>query len=262
MTEVKSKRGLKKHYEAAPEEVREYFSHLPGLLETFPLHVALAYVFSRVELAQNMAIYCGIVKRHKGDAALVRKAVDAHHMTRKDFAEKYKAVFGKAPSAFIGAAEKVRDKVMHGKNTTDKEVRQAIAKVLDYAQRLNAGVSSVAGFKPFGDLRGWLQGCGTVTRLINNPLVAQGHGVLDVIAAPLRMSMASVCSSLFLFAATTPTARYTPPMTSHLFVSTVQDLVPARRALKSAPVGFWKTRRSNSGITARMWSKMSAWIAS
>jgi len=155
MTEVKSKRGLKKHYEAAPEEVREYFSHLPGLLETFPLHVALAYVFSRVELAQNMAIYCGIVKRHKGDAALVRKAVDAHHMTRKDFAEKYKAVFGKAPSAFIGAAEKVRDKVMHGKNTTDKEVRQAIAKVLDYAQRLNAGVSSVAGFKPFGDLRGF-----------------------------------------------------------------------------------------------------------
>ncbi len=31
---------------------------------------------------------------------------------------------------------------------------------------------------------------------------------------------------------------------------------------KSAPVGSWNTFRSNSGIIARMWSKMSAWIAS
>ncbi len=32
--------------------------------------------------------------------------------------------------------------------------------------------------------------------------------------------------------------------------------------VRSAPVGFWNTRRSNSGTIARMWSKMSDWISS
>ena len=32
--------------------------------------------------------------------------------------------------------------------------------------------------------------------------------------------------------------------------------------LKSLPVGFWKTLRSNSGMTASRWSKMSDWMAS
>ena len=156
---VKSKPGLKNRYNAAPKEVRDYFPHLVGLLDAFPLDVALAYVFSRVELAQNMTLYCGIVKRHKGNAALARKAVDAHHMTRKDFVQKYEAIFGKVLSsgaaASLQAAEAIRDKVMHGKKTSDKEVRQAIANVLDYAQQLNSDVSSLAGFKPFGDLRGF-----------------------------------------------------------------------------------------------------------
>ena len=31
---------------------------------------------------------------------------------------------------------------------------------------------------------------------------------------------------------------------------------------RSLPLGCWYARSPNSGITARMWSKMSAWIAS
>src|SRR5262245_18304600 len=156
---VTSRPALKNHYEAASKEVQDYFPHLPALLAAFPLQVALAYVFSRVELAQNMALYCGIVKCHKGDAALSWHAVDSHPMTRKYVVEKYALIFGEpsspATSPAIRAAEKVRDNVMHGKNASDKEVRQAISCVLDYAQLLNADVSSVAGFKPFGNLRGF-----------------------------------------------------------------------------------------------------------
>lgn len=45
--------------------------------------------------------------------------------------------------------------MVHGKAVTDTELRSAIADVLDYAVLFNADVDAAAGFKPFGDMRGF-----------------------------------------------------------------------------------------------------------
>ncbi len=47
---------------------------------------------------------------------------------------------------------------MHGKEVTEKEKRQAIVDVIDYADDLNEFVKSIAGFRPFGDMRGYKGG--------------------------------------------------------------------------------------------------------
>ncbi len=159
MSAIKSKPGLLKRFNNAPKEVRDYFTHLPKLVEDFPLDVVLSYVFAQVELAQNMTLYCGIVRIHKADGALARSAIDAHHMTRKEFRDKFTVVFGlPIPDAIgnsLGKAETVRDRVMHGKNANDSDKRNAVANVIDYAEKLNAHVHGIAGFRPFGDLRGF-----------------------------------------------------------------------------------------------------------
>jgi hypothetical protein len=156
---IKARAGLLKRFNSAPKEVRDYFTHLPKLVAGFPLDVVLSYVFSQVELAQNMTLYCGIVKIRKAESTLARSAIDAHHMTRADFREKFSVVFGKTiPSSIVDVltkAEKIRDRVMHGKNTSDSDKRNAVANVLEYAEKLNKHVQGVASFRPFGDLRGF-----------------------------------------------------------------------------------------------------------
>jgi len=159
MSTVKSKPGLLNRFHNAPKPVRDYFTHLPGLVESFPLDVALSYVFGQVELAQNMTLYCGIVKLHKADGPLTRSAIDAHHMTRKEFREKFAVVFGSPipdlVSSTLGKAEGVRDRVMHGKGASNADKRNAVANVIDYAEKLNDHVNGIARFRPFGDLRGF-----------------------------------------------------------------------------------------------------------
>ncbi len=156
---IRSLKGLLAKYDAAPGRVRAYFPHFKQLAEDFPYDVVLAYVFGQVELAQNMTLYCGIVKLHRADASLARKVVDSHHMTRPGFREKVKVVYGTPIPADITAkldrAEKTRDKVMHGKACTDAEKRNALGYVLEYAEDLNAHLEELAGIQPFGDLRGF-----------------------------------------------------------------------------------------------------------
>ena len=64
-TSIKSKRGLLKKFNSSPVEVQEYFIHLPRLINEFPMDVCMAYMFSRLEKGQNMALYCGVIKVHK-----------------------------------------------------------------------------------------------------------------------------------------------------------------------------------------------------
>jgi len=160
MNKIKSKPGLLAFFVACPQPVRAYFVHVPRLIEEFPLDVALAYVFSQLEMAQNMAIYCGATKLHRCDSALTWRAVTSHRMTRADFREKFELIYGKAiPDAIsklVVTAEAVRDRVMHGKTTTDDDKRNAIAHALQYATDLNDFVASVGGPRPFAnDLRGF-----------------------------------------------------------------------------------------------------------
>ena len=81
------------------------------------------------------------------------------HLTREGFKEIFKNVFGaelnKASRVKLEEAEKVRDKVIHGKTVPDNELREAIADVLEYAELLNEEVYLISGFKPFASMKGF-----------------------------------------------------------------------------------------------------------
>ncbi len=159
MTTPANRQQVIQRLENAPKKVQEYFRDLPKLIDNFPLDVALAYVFYRVELAHNMALYCGVVKIHNANSELALNAIDASHMTREHFITLFKTVFNKELSAetlgLIRDAESVRDRVMHGKTTNDNLKREAIAKVIQYAAKFNESVYAIARVRPFGNLRGF-----------------------------------------------------------------------------------------------------------
>jgi len=156
---VKSVPGLKNEYNACSKEVQQYFNHIPKLLDDFPLEVCLAYVFSRLELGQNIALYCGTVKIHKVDASLARTAITKQHIIRESFVSFYKTIFGidlpqKAHENLVKAG-KTRDKVMHGKETTAGEMRTAIFHVLEFAEEINIQLSKTHNLRPFGNITGF-----------------------------------------------------------------------------------------------------------
>lgn len=157
--QIKTKKGLVKAYNVAPQRVRRHFEHLPALLDQFPLSVVLAYAFAQLELAQNMALYCGVVKLYRANADLARSAVAAHHMTRDGFSALYKVVFQfdppKSAVTEIANAEQTRDDVMHGKPVSDRRTRSAIASVLTYAVAMNEQLKGKHGIEPFGNLKGF-----------------------------------------------------------------------------------------------------------
>jgi hypothetical protein len=152
-------RGVVKRFHQAGKDIQKYFRHVPSLAEQFPWDVCLSYMFSRVEQAQNMTLYCGLVKLHRADAVLTRKALDSFEMRRHEFREAFSTVFGRPVQKSIvtdwGKAEKVRDRVMHGKYVPEADKRMAVVAVLDYAEAFNSFVGRTAGFRPFGDLRGF-----------------------------------------------------------------------------------------------------------
>lgn len=159
MVRVRSKKELLKIYDDLPDEVKRHFLHVPALINDFPYEVALAYSFLKIEQAQNRALYGGVVKVHRGEAEFVRRVMNFQHLTRDGFKEIYKNVFGvaltKVTAAKLDTAEKIRDRVIHGKSVNDSEMREAIADSLEYAGLFNEEVSGSAGFKPFGDMRGF-----------------------------------------------------------------------------------------------------------
>ncbi len=159
MDKIKSKPGLLSYFKALPEDVQVCFGCLPKLIELFPLDVALAYVFAEVERGQRLALYCGIVKLHRGHADLAYRAIQRYEMTRADFRSMYEAIYGKpvpsTMSELLIVAEGARDHVMHGKEATDEQKRNAIAHALEFARGLNDRTVALGGPRPFGDLRGF-----------------------------------------------------------------------------------------------------------
>ena len=88
-----------------------------------------------------------------------RTAVDNHHMTRGEFKDLYKTIFGKPLTKTvadkIAEAEKVRDRILHGKTVSETDKRKAVIDILEYARAFNAAVYDISGFKPFGSLQGF-----------------------------------------------------------------------------------------------------------
>lgn len=159
MARVPSRKTLLKIHSGLPEDVGGHFIHIRKLVVDFPYEVALAYSFLKVEQAQNRALYGGVAKVHRGEAKFVHRVMNSQHLTRDRFKEIYKNVFGvaltSATVAKLDTAEKIRDRVIHGKSVDDNEMREAIADCLEYACLFNVEVAVSAGFKPLGDMRGF-----------------------------------------------------------------------------------------------------------
>lgn len=159
MSSAATYKSVQKYFDGCSSSVKWYFDQIPSLLPHYPYEVTLAYLFLRTERAQNRALYCGVMKLHRANADVADAAVSAQHLTRDGFIDLYKNVFGhelaKATLLKIKAAEKIRDRVIHGKDVSDAAMREAIVDVLEYAEALNADLDAAAGFKPFGNLRGF-----------------------------------------------------------------------------------------------------------
>jgi len=144
---------------AAPPSVQAYFDSLPWLVRNHDWEVALAYMFIRLERAHNMTLYCGAVKVHRANCTVARNVINVHHLTRDGFLQLFENVIGKPiPDPLVDKirdAETTRDRVVHGKQVSVAEIRNAVVDILEYAVDLNAFVSAEAGFMPFNDLRGF-----------------------------------------------------------------------------------------------------------
>jgi len=176
--------GILKAFGNLPDPLREYLVHFPKLAEDFPWEVALSYLFAQVELAHNMTIYCGVVKCHRVDSELARKAINDHHMTRPRFRELYAIIINKKgiqadTTKRAVFAEGVRDRILHGKTVKDEEKRAAIISTLDYANLLNEQIFADANFRPFGKLQGF-KGRGTPLDKSTSRWVLMGIGLLAV----------------------------------------------------------------------------------
>jgi hypothetical protein len=156
----KNYKQVLKHHNEQPTEIQKYFEHVPKLLSAdMPYDIALAYLFSRVEMAHRRALYCGIVKIYSANSELTDAIIRKEYLTREGFKILFKAVFSEEfPDSLAEAithAEEMRDTGMHGRETTESEMRRAIHDVYEYAKTFNGLVEGIAGFKPFGDLRGF-----------------------------------------------------------------------------------------------------------
>lgn len=160
MQAIPSYKALLKCYSNKSKQVQGHFEHLPKLVnDDLPYEIAIAYCFLKVEQAQNRALYGGVVKVHRCDSEFARRLMNFQHLTREGFRELFKNVFGRAlkdaTAEKILDAEKVRDKVIHGKSVNASELRGAIADVLDYAEDFDSEVHAIAEFHPLGDMRGF-----------------------------------------------------------------------------------------------------------
>lgn len=174
---IASRIALKKFYSGRTNEVQRYFEHIPVVLEdNIPLEICLAYVFLKAEEAQNRVLHGGVVKKYKCNAELSIRIINIHHLTRDGFKALYKNIFGKPMnediSKKIEAASKTRDRVIHGKDVPDSDLREAIADVLEYGELINAELN----FNPFGSMQGFNgRGAGSLDKRTTK-LVMKGLG--------------------------------------------------------------------------------------
>ena len=154
-------RGVRNRFKDAPDAVTEYFEPIPELVEHYPWEVSIAYAFSLLEKSHTRALYAGAAKLHRANTTVARSFVDDKHITRKEFQRLFRNVFGtpipKDALETLKEAEKVRDKILHGKETQEWEKRKALVALLAYAERLDELVWDMAGFRPFAvHMRGFV----------------------------------------------------------------------------------------------------------
>jgi hypothetical protein len=155
----KSYKGLKKQFDLLPEETKGYLAKLEPLLQDGTnFEIALAYCFMKLEEGHHRALKCGLIRIHECDSAKTDEILDKQHLTNEVFVSIFKNVFGGAipneATEFLQKAQKIRNRQIHGKNTTNAERREGIHFSLKYMEKLGEYVRKKTDKNPYGDLRG------------------------------------------------------------------------------------------------------------
>lgn len=153
-----SYKAVAKHFSKMPEHVQRHFPHLTDVLDgKMPLEIPIAYLFLNIELACNRSLYGGVVRLHRVDSTFARRIIHKQHLTREGFRDLFFSVFGEHPAGqdLIERAEKIRDKVIHGKKVDASALRECIGDALDFCSELHTQVQRIANLTPFADMRGF-----------------------------------------------------------------------------------------------------------
>lgn len=68
-------KAILKSFDSRSDQVKDYFNDLGHLLnDGYSYEIILAYLFLKVEQAQNRALYGGVVKVHRGQAIFCKKS--------------------------------------------------------------------------------------------------------------------------------------------------------------------------------------------
>ena len=156
-----SRPGLRNLFNTLGSDITGFYSEFNDLVDsTLPLHVLLAYVFFRLEQGQLLALYLGSRKLQRTDSELTWKALDSQRIDRETFLTYFETIYSfpipQPIREIIVPAEKIRDRLMHGKIVTDPNLREAIARPLYYSLEINNLIAQkINGLRPFvSDLRG------------------------------------------------------------------------------------------------------------
>lgn len=146
-------------FKRLPEKTRDYYEHFPSLLNDSLFDVSIAYLFMGIERAHFRALHCGLTVKHKADAAVTDAVLTEQRISRRDFEKFFKAVFGEnvEPTTLrkLREAEKIRDKVIHGREPTDAENKRAIIGALEYIKGFAKQIETNHNLlNPFGPLTG------------------------------------------------------------------------------------------------------------
>ena len=156
-----SRPGLKNLFNTLGDDITGYYSEFNNIIDsTLSLHVLLAYMFFRLEQGQLLTLYLGSRKLQKTDSELTWKALDSQQIKRESFLTYFETIYSfpipQHVREIIVPAERIRDRLMHGKDVTDANLREAITRPLYYSLEMNnLAAQKMNGLRPFvPDLRG------------------------------------------------------------------------------------------------------------
>lgn len=179
MTIPASYKSLIRHFQGQSQQIQDYLGNFENLIQSYSYEVTVAYCFFKLEQAYNRTLYGGARKLHKVQHQVLTQVLDRQHLSREGFLTFYNVIFGKAVTTStqskIKFAEKIRDRIIHGKSVPNVDSRRCLAELLDFATELDKEVQAAAGFSPFADMRG-LNGSRTSLDKATTRWVLRGMG--------------------------------------------------------------------------------------
>jgi hypothetical protein len=153
-------RTLLKKFKQQNAKIIAYLEPCQELLENSYRHeVIISYMFSRIEIAHREALYFGVVKLHDVDSTLAAQAIDNYDLTRKDFRDKLESIYGYSLTDELKGkiinAEKIRDKILHGKRIKAGETAYAILDAVEYLAGIDQLLKTKSNILLIGDRRGF-----------------------------------------------------------------------------------------------------------